>query len=97
MDTPDKKQSEWSKFLNKVSKVKIGDYIYRRDLVKKKNNNKYHTVDTYRSILTKLGILEKVKPGVYVKRKNIRRNFPLNTLREIAYEDTWKSWFYNFD
>lgn len=87
----------WKKFLKYVSTKKVGEYLYRREYVKKKFANKYHTVDTYRSILTKIGIIEKIKPGVYIKRKNIKPNWKLSEIKEIAYKDTWKSWFYKFD
>lgn len=90
-------ESTWKNFLIYVSNKKVGDYLYRHEYIKKKYKNKYHAVDNYRSILTKIGIIEKIKPGVYVKRKNIKTDWSLNLFKEIAYKDTWKSWFYKFD
>jgi butyrate kinase len=90
-------ETTWKNFLIYVSRKKIGDYLYRREYIKKKFKNKYHAVDSYRSLLTKIGIIEKVKAGVYVKKKNIKPSWKLNVIKEIAYKDTWKSWFYKFD
>lgn len=56
-----------------------------------------HTLDTYRRSLQIVGVLETMKPGVYIKKKNIRSDISVSELREIAYGKSWKSWFIQVD
>ena len=93
-EDPDNK---WIQFLKLINKTELNGYIHRKDLVKKKYNNRYSTIDDYRNLLTKIGVLEKFSRGVYIKRKNIKPTWSLNDIKEIAYSDTWKSWFIKFD
>lgn len=87
----------WKNFIKTLHKKKIGDYIYRKDIINNKHKNKNQSVDTYRLLMNKIGVLETVKPGIYIKRKNVKLTWTLSEMKEIAYGDTWKSWFYNFD
>lgn len=87
----------WLNFLKLIHKKKIGEYVYRTDFVNKKHRRKNHSVDTYRLLLNKIGVLETVKPGVYIKRKNVKTKWSLSEIREIAYGTTWKSWFYKIE
>ncbi len=47
--------------------------------------------------LEKQNVLEKKDRGIYIKRKNIKLTWSYNQVKEIAYGDTWKSWFIKFD
>jgi len=87
----------WSNFLKTIHKKKIGDFIYRKDLINNKHKSKNNSVDTYRMLMNKIGVLETVKPGIYIKKKNIKTTWALSEIREIAYGNTWKSWFYKIE
>lgn len=87
-----KKESNWSKILNYIADKEINDLVTRQDLLKL-STTRESTIDTYRMLFTKIGVLESVKRGIYKKTRNIRNDISLSLIREMVYEDNWKSWF----
>ncbi len=87
------KKKKWVKFLELIHKKRIGSKIERRELVNKSYYNRYTTIDNYRSLLTKLEILETISPGVYIKRKKVDVTWKLKFVRDMADSGCWKSWF----
>jgi hypothetical protein len=96
-----KKKNLWSTILEYVSDKELNDTITRQELLalneKCKIRNSITSVDTYRMLLARIGVLETEKLGIYKKVKNIRKDLSLSLVREMAYKDTWKSWFMQID
>jgi len=91
------KKSKWEILLKLIHNKKIGSKILRREIVNKSYINRYSTIDSYRSLLTKLGVLETESPGVYIKRKQVKTNWSVSYIREITDQNSWKSWFIQID
>ena len=83
----------WQSIKEYVNSKKIGDTIYRKDII-------YHvytgpmparyraaygsTLDNYRLLLTKLGILEHTRRGVYKVRHYIRNDLTTSQLKLLV-------------
>ena len=55
----------WLLFIDFLNRHEIGDKINRKDILKYIKHNSHWTLDGYRNILTHLGYLNTIKPGVY--------------------------------
>ena len=88
-----RKVNKWKEFLETISKKQIGSEVTRQELVKKSYYGRYHTIDAYIGLFKKLEIFEIKSPGIYIKKKSIKKTWTISYLREIAYSDNWKSWF----
>jgi len=81
-------------------KHNIGDIITRQDMLwyiyngPPPKTGSYGTGgDGYRRCLDKLGILEIVGRGQYKIKYYIKENVTSSQIKEIAYSESWKSWF----
>lgn len=86
----------WEKVINFIADKKLNDIITRKELLEVVSC-KQTTLDSYRNYLHQVGILETIKPGVYKKAKNIRKNLTISEIVDAAYIHRWKSWFLKFD
>jgi len=91
--------TNWKKILGLVSERSIGDLITRKELIALIYNPCYtglqDGVDPSRILLTKVGVLEIHKRGVYIKKKSIKPTWSMFKLQEIT--RTWKGWFMELD
>ena len=91
------KNSEWTKlkiFIN--DNYKIEDIMLRQTLIKNHGKRPIYTIDTYRSQLTIIGIVEKVKPGKYKLICKIPDNMNTTDLIDLVSDIRkypWKRWF----
>jgi len=88
-------QSTWEKLVKYINSKGEDEIITRRDMRENlmKNKNSIHTLDNYRLILYRLGIISWISWGKYRKIKNIPTTLSSTKAREIAFDDSWKSWF----
>lgn len=87
--------SAWEKVKNFIRGKSINDTITRKDLLK--IHRFANTIDTYRIGLTNVGVLKTIKPGIYVKKRNIRENLTWTELKAMAWSNDWRSWFIQVD
>ena len=91
--------TNWKKILKLVSEKSIGDLITRKELIELIYNPRYtgmqHGVDSCRILLTKVGVLEIHKRGIYIKKKSIKPTWSMFKLEILS--RTWKGWFMELD
>jgi len=97
------KKDKWNKLINYINKIKIGERITRRQLLKLIYNDPCYrvssygtTVDQYRRILGIMGILEIVDRGVYKIKYHINPNSSVSEMKKAAYSRDWREWFHDF-
>jgi len=91
--------TNWKKILKMVSERSIGGLITRKELITLIYNPRYtgpqNGVDPSRILLTKVGVLEIHKRGIYIKRKNINPTWSMFKLEIIS--KTWRGWYMRLD
>lgn len=100
------KENLWEKFLNYFEKIEVGKKFSRSSMLSiiygidvkvlclHSKSKKMTTVDNYRAILTKCGIVEATeKPGVYIKVRNLPHNIKYSHAVKAAYDTSWRKWF----
>jgi len=55
------------------------------------------TIDTYNNQLKTIGVIKKIKPGKYIKIKNIPKTLSTKDLRTLSNKKNWRSWFIDID
>ena len=94
--------SQWNKFREFVNKSPIGSIITRQEVLfyvyenrgQWKGYSRQTTVDGYRLILDRLGIVIKYKRGQYRVMHHVREDVTLETLKRLAYPKRgWQEWF----
>jgi len=80
--------TKFEKLKKYINKQPIGSIIRRKDLVKEMQETRKDdvtTTDSYRALLTKVGILEETKTlGQYLLKDHIGRSLTLNYLKKLA-------------
>lgn len=93
----------WGDMKDFINRKENGEIIKRQEILEHIFPSPYRTifnrgsVDVYRSNLTKLGILEVIKAGVYKKLRDIPEDLSCSLLQKIALDKTWKQWFVPLD
>ena len=95
--------TKWEKLLKYINDKPIGTIFNRRDM-RCYINGKHipsagkfsPTEDTYRRILTILGILENVERGQFKIIYHIRKDLSASKAKKAAYSQAWRSWFNDF-
>lgn len=91
-------KSNWKTILEYVSKKSIGDLITRKELVDLLYDPHViglHSVDASRILLTRVGVLEIQKRGVYIKKRNIKPSWSMFKLANIS--NNWRGWYMKLD
>ena len=95
--------AQLKEFINKkannttITRKELHRYVYSDPDIARYMLNNSMTVDTYRTNLTHIGILQKThKRGKYTKKRNIPPKLSTTALKNLAstvISGTWKSWF----
>ena len=91
----------WELFLEFFHSLEIGSEFTRVDVLSSAYEDNVvpairghmTSVDTYRSHLRRLGIIEHVAPGIYIKKFNLPNNITLTQVRKAASMGDWREWF----
>jgi len=91
----------WRLFIEYFNSVEIGEKFSRSDLLYATYEKHLvpslrkdlTTIDSYRSYLRKLEIIEHVAPGIYLKKLNLPVDITLTMVRKATSVDKWKEWF----
>jgi hypothetical protein len=95
-------RSLWQNFLEYINSIEIDKIFTRFDLLEntyEKNvvpalRANVQTVDTYRRYIEKLGYIDHVGIGKYIKKHNIPINVKLNLVISLAFnKHSWQKWF----
>jgi len=94
-------RSIWDLLKEFINSMSDNDIFTRRDMlhyIYGIDSTHRGTVDTYRNLLTKIGILEMtLKPGRYKRIRNIPNELTTKLLQEMTNQNSWKSWFISLD
>lgn len=105
----EEKTKIWTRFLEFIDSIEVGKKFARKNLlysiygINEKafvfKQKSVTTVDNYRAILTKCGILEVTENsrGVYKKVMNVPKNLSYSVAVKMAYDSSWKQWFMTFE
>ncbi len=94
--------SQWSLFRDFVNAAEIGSIITRQDALHHVYKHRSEwvgytrqtTMDGYRLILDRLGILGKHIRGQYTVNHHVKEDVSLETLKRLAYPKRgWQEWF----
>jgi len=90
-------QSTWKRLVEYINSKQENEIILRAEMrkyiTKNGKNTTTTTLDNYRLILYRLGIIGWVTWGKYRKIKDIPTTLSSSKAREIAFDDSWKRWF----
>lgn len=96
-----KKESTWSKVVAAINEYENGEFIRRRELLKKIGKCNEYTFDFYRLGLTHIGVLKHISRATYKKNCNIPETFTSSKLHllenELRWKKSWKDWFMNLE
>lgn len=95
----------WALMKEFINSKEDGRYITRQELIeyilperrKASAKQTYSTIDVYRSHLTNIKVLETVRPGYYIKLRDIPEALSSSLLKKISLDKTWKQWFLPLD
>ena len=81
-----------------INSKKIGEIITRKEMLEKfrqtySRDCQTKTLDGYRNLLTRIGILEWYKLGKYIKLQDIPKKLTSTKARKLLYDRSWKDWF----
>ena len=94
-----KKESLLSRFIKIINSCYKGDTLTRQGLhktlgINPRSSNYGTTIDNYRRMFAILGVLGFTETvGEYTVMYHVNANMSLKTIKEMAYSDSWKSWF----
>lgn len=88
--------TRWDQLKRYINKFNNGEIVRRQGILNLVGHGFETTVDSYINSLRKVNILERIKPGRYLKNNDIPKSLTVTLLRELAYGG-WKSWFMNMD
>lgn len=91
-----KTQSKWKMLIFYINSKKIGSNLTRKELMCQFGIKRSTSIDSYRRLLTVIGVLERTKQGVYTVKNHLNHNkFSYNDVKKFAYDPTekWKQWF----
>lgn len=95
LNYPDK--TLWQTLKDFINNLEINEKFTRKEIIKHIYVNEIYnskiTIDTYRNLLTNIGILKIVGVGRYVKLKDIPKSLDTKLLKKIANKKSWESWF----
>ena len=84
----EEKMSMWKRTVEYVNSFKIGDHIFRSQLMNHMYGNKPPrtssygtTADNYRRYLTRLGVLEHIDRGIYEVKHHLKKDVTVNEIR----------------
>jgi len=89
-----KKKSKWERLIKYINDQEIGTVITRGELKKyynPKNSKfiKYSTIDNYRRLLTRAGVLEIQKAGQYKILKHVKKDVTCGQFIRVVTEQPW--------
>jgi hypothetical protein len=90
----------WEKVIKYIDKKKINEIVTRKELTSLSNNNyiKNTTIDYYRIVLDRIGILSYESLGKYKKIRNIPEGLTTSEARKFScMKPDWKRWFIPLD
>jgi len=77
---------------SKFTRVEMLSSVYEENIVLELRG--YITsVDTYKSYLKRLGIIEYIAPGIYIKKFNLPDHITISQIKKAASIGDWKEWF----
>lgn len=86
-----KELSIWEQLKFFINKFDNGTIISRQDILDVMGVCSTNSIGSYIYGLRKLSILETIKPGKYLKHKNIPKTLTTSLMRELS--SSWKGWF----
>lgn len=97
--------NKWQALKQYINSKPIGTIITRKEILKylekQKIANYVTTIDTYRMLLSHVGILDRVMVGPHVLfgsykiAFHIKEKTTLSQIRKAANPNSWESWFYD--
>ena len=90
--------TKWEAIKHYINSKPIGTVITRQVLLFDLNDKSktFCTVDSYKGILLRIGILECCGVGKYTILSHIRPDVSANEAKKAAYPISWRSWFNDF-
>lgn len=93
---PDK--TIWDQTKEMINNKQKGDIISREEIIdliyKRTYYGSCNTISSYLNCLNKVGIIKHDStPGVYIKMSDIPFTLTTSSLKEIAFDKSWKNWF----
>jgi hypothetical protein len=87
--------TKWDQLKWYINKFDNGEIVRRQGILNIVGRGFATTVDSYINSLRKVNILERTKPGHYLKQQDIPKNLTVRLMRELS--SGWKSWFIPID
>jgi len=85
------KLSTWDQLKIVINRFDNGEIIKRQSLLRDIGNYSQGTIDAYNHSLRRLGIIERTKPGKYLKHKDIPKSLSVPLMKKLL--TNWKGWF----
>ncbi len=86
----------WDQLRKYINKFENGEIITRQATLNIVGHGHQKTIDSYNNSLRKIKILERTKPGKYLKHKDVPKSLTVGLMRKLS-RGAWESWFTPLD
>lgn len=89
--------NKWQALKEYINSKEIGTIITRKEMLTNLDNpKKFCTVDTYKGILLRLGIIESYSNGKYKLLYHIKPDLTSSEAKKVVDSNSWRLWFNDF-